>query len=213
MFKNAIILSGGLGYRMKPITEYVPKALVKVNNVFLIDHVINFLNSNHIENIYITYGYKGEMLVEELENRVSGFINTKNKDNSYFLFNSIIKYIDEPIIISPCDVIIDLNLKKVYDEYVELGSPPACIIPIDIKLEADKILHSNNIVDKISRECESSLFASGIQILNPKKINDIILSSDNFYNVWNSLINLKSLYVVKTMPTKWKVFDKLTDLI
>jgi NDP-sugar pyrophosphorylase family protein len=81
MFKNAIILSGGLGSRMKPITEYVPKALVKVNNVFLIDHVINFLNSTNIENIYVTYGYKGDILVKELENKVSGFINTKNKDN------------------------------------------------------------------------------------------------------------------------------------
>ena len=41
--KTAILLSAGLGNRMKPITNFIPKPLVKVNGKALIETVINSL--------------------------------------------------------------------------------------------------------------------------------------------------------------------------
>ena len=55
--KTAILLSAGLGSRMRPITNSIPKPLVKVNNKALIETVIDSLIYYGVENIYIVTGY------------------------------------------------------------------------------------------------------------------------------------------------------------
>lgn len=212
MFKDAVIIAGGMGSRMLPLTEYVPKPLVKVNDVPLIQYVINFLTANNIDNINVTYGYKGNMLVSEVADKVQSLINTTGKDNSYFLFNTNIKWIDRPVIICPCDMIVQIDLEEVYKEYVNLGEPVACIVPVKTELDADSILANNNLITNISRNIKSGLYASGIQILNPHKINKLIAPLDNFYQVWQALIEKKLLYVMNTTPFSWKIFDRVEDL-
>jgi MurNAc alpha-1-phosphate uridylyltransferase len=212
MFKHAVIIAGGYGSRMRPLTDYVPKPLVKVNDVPLIQYVINFLRDNNVDNITVSYGYKGEMVLEEVKHKVESFINTTGKDNSYFLFNSIVKYIDEPIIICPCDMIVRLDLEEVYKEYVKLDQPIACIIPVKTELDADCVISGNNKVLGITREVQLGTYASGIQILNPYRINKLIPPFENFYDVWKALIEKELLYVTDIMPTEWKIFDRLTDL-
>jgi NDP-sugar pyrophosphorylase family protein len=212
MFKKAVIIAGGLGSRMRPLTDYVPKPLVKVNDVPLINYVLNFLESNNICDICVTYGYKSNLLTNHIGNKISSLLNTIGKDNSYFLFNSLIKYVDEPIIVCPCDMIVKLDLNDLYNEYIALNSPAACIVPIETDLDADSIISENNRILSISRGSKSKKYASGIQILNPKMINDSIQPFDNFYNVWNALIEKNMLYTTNLMPSEWKIFDKLNDL-
>lgn len=212
MFKNAVILAGGAGSRMMPLTDYVPKPLIKVNGIPLLNYVINFLNDNNIEDITVTYGYKSEIVVSYAHSKVSGFINTYGKDNAYFLFNSNIKYINEPIIICPCDMIIKLDLEQVYKDYIDLNKPPACIIPAVTSLDADSISADGNLIKGISRGNISDKYCTGVQIINPYVINQILPPLTNFYDVWNYLINKGLLYMTNVMPSEWKVFDKIKDL-
>ena len=212
MFKHVVILSGGQGTRMLPITEYVPKALVRINSKNLIDNPIDFFKSNDIENIHITYGYKSDILLNYVHKKIKSLINTINQDNSYFLFNTIIKYINDPVIICPCDIDFDINLNELYKEYIKLKSPAACIIPIENKLDADNIEHDNFKICKINKNIKTNLSASGIQIINPFTINQLINPCENFYEVWNQLIEKKQLILMETKPTRWKCFDKISDL-
>lgn len=66
--KRAIIMAAGIGKRMQPITLEVPKPLVEVNGVRMIDTVIDGLHENGIYEIYIVIGYlkeKFECLLEK----------------------------------------------------------------------------------------------------------------------------------------------------
>lgn len=211
-FHHAIIIAGGLGSRMRPLTDYVPKPLIKVNDVPLVNYVINFLRHNNVENISVTYGYKGKMLLDQIHEYVNGFINTSGKDNSYFLFNTWAKYINEPVIVCPCDMIVQLDLEHVYKEYKSLDFPAACIVPVKTELDADSIVCEGSLIKSISREVKTGLYASGIQILNPAKINKEIPPFTNFYGVWKALIDKNMLYVTNTMPQEWKIFDSMKDL-
>lgn len=55
--KRAIIMAAGEGKRLRPITLYSPKPLIKVNGVRIIDTIIEGLYKNNITEIYVVVGY------------------------------------------------------------------------------------------------------------------------------------------------------------
>lgn len=55
--KNAIIMAAGLGTRMRPLTNKIPKPLVKVNGRRMIETIIQGLDKNGITDITIVTGY------------------------------------------------------------------------------------------------------------------------------------------------------------
>lgn len=66
---HAIILAGGLGKRLRPITDYVPKSLVPIDNVPIIEWQIRYLKKSGIRDITVCAGYKAE--------QIGGFLRAK----------------------------------------------------------------------------------------------------------------------------------------
>lgn len=58
--KRAIIMAAGTGKRMRPVTFEIPKPLVSVNGVRMIDTIIHGLHANGIQEIYVVTGYLKE---------------------------------------------------------------------------------------------------------------------------------------------------------
>lgn len=56
--KRAIIMAAGIGKRMQPVTLKIPKPMVRVNGVRMIDTVIQGLHANGIREIYVVVGYQ-----------------------------------------------------------------------------------------------------------------------------------------------------------
>ena len=56
----AVLMAAGLGTRMKPLTDTIPKPLVKVNGIPMIETVINGLKERGIDEISVVTGYLGE---------------------------------------------------------------------------------------------------------------------------------------------------------
>lgn len=68
--KQAVILAAGLGKRMSPLTAGIPKPLIRINGVRMIDTAICGLQANGITRIYIVVGWRKEqftVLTEEYD--------------------------------------------------------------------------------------------------------------------------------------------------
>lgn len=66
---QAIILAGGLGSRLKPITDYVPKPLIPINNIPLIEYQIRQLRKFKINQFVICTGYKTDQIQNYLKHK------------------------------------------------------------------------------------------------------------------------------------------------
>ena len=210
---HAFIMAAGRGTRLRPLTKKIPKGLIKFKQTSLIANGIKKLKK-FIDFIHISVGYKGPILAKHLiEEKVSSIINTDKKGNSWWIFNSIFKSFDSPLYVLTCDNVTNIDFKKIEKDYYKKGQPICMIIPIKpIKgLAGDYIFRKKNIIQGLSRKVKSDIYCTGIQVLNPKKINDKIKSTDDFNILWKRLIKIKQLYVSDVMPKKWYTVDNVDN--
>lgn len=65
---SVAILAGGLATRLRPVTETVPKALLKINNEPFINHQLRLLSQHGIRHAVLCVGYLGEMIKDHVGN-------------------------------------------------------------------------------------------------------------------------------------------------
>ena len=212
---HAVVMAAGRGLRMRPLTDSMPKAMAPLGESTLISEGIKKLKKE-ISNVHITVGYKGAMLASHvIEKDVSTVINTEGKGNAWWLYNSLVSNIDSPIFVLTCDNIIKINFTSYAEEYSHIGAPACMIIPANPVegIEGDFIFQDgNNFIKSLSRHDRSEIMSSGVQIINPAKINKITKSTQDFNNLWQQLIDLKEIKCSKKVLDSWYSVDDLAQL-
>ena len=67
--RSAMVLAAGLGTRLRPVTDTIPKPLVEINGRALIDHALDRLTSAGIERVIVNVHYKARMRAAHLARR------------------------------------------------------------------------------------------------------------------------------------------------
>ncbi|MBS3157656.1 nucleotidyltransferase family protein [Candidatus Woesearchaeota archaeon] len=124
--KKAIILAGGLGTRLRPLTLTVPKPLIPINeSKVLVDLVIDILKKNNVKEVYLSISYlknkfedyfkhkkelgvKIHYLHEETPMGTAGPLLILKKENRQ-------KELNETFIMVNGDNLFNLDFKKMYE--------------------------------------------------------------------------------------------------
>lgn len=114
---KAIILAAGLGSRLRPITDNIPKCMVPVNGQPIINKQISNLldNSFREDEIIVVGGYKAEVLEEYLITHFPTVKLIKNvrysvTNNMYSLYLALKEIGDESFLLMNADVFYDSNV-------------------------------------------------------------------------------------------------------
>lgn len=67
--KKAMVLAAGLGQRMRPLTDKMPKPLVQVQGEAMLDTILDRLQAHGIEEVVVNTHYLGEMIEAHLKDR------------------------------------------------------------------------------------------------------------------------------------------------
>jgi N-acetyl-alpha-D-muramate 1-phosphate uridylyltransferase len=67
--RSGMVLAAGLGRRLRPVTETIPKPLVEINGRTLLDHAIDRLALAGVERVVVNVHYKGAMVTAQLAHR------------------------------------------------------------------------------------------------------------------------------------------------
>ena len=206
---HAVIMAAGRGQRMMPATQYMPKAMVPYLESTLIARGIEKLRPA-IDHIHVTVGYKGAMLAAHLiEHQVTSIHNTEGRPNSWWLHNTLLSQLDEPVFVLTCDNVTDIDFAELADDYFALGAPPCLLVPVApvAGLEGDFIFHDNQVITRLTRDEPAPVYACGIQVLNPARISRATAPNGDFNAIWTELMARRELLVARVQPRRWYSVD------
>lgn len=134
--KQAFILAAGLGTRLKPLTDTMPKALVPVAGQPLLYHVIQRLKAAGFERIVINVHHFGEQIIDYLAANDDFDLDVRVSDERGLLLDTgggIRKAApffesDSPVFIHNVDILSDLDIDALYAAYEQAGDVDAALV-------------------------------------------------------------------------------------
>jgi NDP-sugar pyrophosphorylase family protein len=150
------------------------------------------------------------MLAEHvIQNDVSSVFNTVGQSNSWWVYNTLLRGLEEPVYVLTCDNVMELDFDLLEADYFNFGEPACMIVPVKpvVGLEGDYIFHRNNLVTEINRHKESEIYCSGVQIINPGRVNRLTTEGDDFYSLWTQLIVQQQVIASHVYPKRWFSVD------
>ena len=124
---KALIFAAGKGTRLKPFTDYHPKALARVNDVPLLERNIKYLQSYGINDFVINIFHFGEQIVEFLKEHDHFGANIEISDEKDQLLETrgglvfARRFLDdgEDFLILNADILTDLNITEFVEYHQE----------------------------------------------------------------------------------------------
>jgi mannose-1-phosphate guanylyltransferase/phosphomannomutase len=131
---KAVILCGGIGHRMKPITCRIPKPLILLNNKPTIDYIMEKIPKS-VNEVIVHVCYKSDLIIDYMENsdygsKISFIIDEENGlSGTGGAIKRARKYLNEPFFVLYSDIIssIDLLELRSFHQSKEALLTVACI--------------------------------------------------------------------------------------
>ena len=122
--KQAVILAGGEGTRLRPLTRNIPKPMAILNNRPFLEYLIELLRENGISEIVLLLGYLPEKIIQHFGDGSNYGINIKYSvgkitDQTGTRIKNAESILDDTFLLMYCDNYWPLNLKRLIEFYIE----------------------------------------------------------------------------------------------
>jgi len=148
LVRQAVILAGGIGTRLRPLTYKIPKPMIILNDKPFLEYLIDLLKENGIEEVILLLGYLPEKIKEYFGNGSNFGINIKySVGDVSFETGKRIKnaedLLDDNFLLMYCDNYWPLNLKNL----LEYHNNHSVLATVTIYTNKDKFTKSNMKID------------------------------------------------------------------
>ncbi len=123
MVKQVVLLAGGKGTRMRELTETIPKPMVDIGGMPVLEHLIKiFQNFSEFEFLLST-GYKTEIIEEYFKNHENvKVINTGLETNTGGRVYKLSEYLNEEFIVTYGDGLANVNISNLINFHNNHGN-------------------------------------------------------------------------------------------
>ena len=225
---TAIILCGGFGKRLNPITLKTPKPLIELKNITMLENCINTIIDLKIKKVLINIFHLGEQISnfikekkfpidieiikdgDKILNTGGGILNMMNcsQDENFLIFN--------PDTLWKKNYVSEIDKMESYYFQNNLDN---ILLVVNKRLSFDKKLKGDfNMIDNILKKDDDKNFIYiGCQILNKNLFRQYEVESFPINEIWNSLLIQEKLNGLESLNkfyhlTNLETFKKLEDL-
>ncbi len=202
---DAVLMAGGKGERLRPLTESTPKPLLKVGDKSIIDYNIDRLISYGVENISVTTNYLREQLEEHFQEERNGIKVKCVREPKYLGTIGSIKFIEtfcnDSILLMNSDLFTNIDYKEFYLHYLDNDADMSvAAVPYSVNIPYGIFELEGREIHGVKEKPTYNYYANaGIYLIKKELLKRI--PDNTFYNATDFIEDLiKSSFKVIRFP-------------
>ena len=210
---KALILAGGRGKRLRPLTDKIPKSLIPINKKPLIQYTIKYLKKFGINEIIICSGYKSKQIQNFLKKKknfgckIEYSVEKNPLGTAGAIKNAIKNLSDESFLVINGDIITNIDLKKILKK-------PNTIAANELKTKFGTMEIKNNKILKFNekKDVQNVWMNPGLYHLSTGILKILPRTGSLEAEIFPKLAKNKSLHTVKFKNVLWHSIDSFKDI-
>lgn len=202
--KQAMVFAAGLGTRLKPLTDSMPKALVRVGGEPLLWHIVMKLKGAGYERIVVNVHHFAQQIVDYLQQNNNLGIDIRISDETSGLLETgggIRKALslfepDSPILIHNVDILSNLDL----DELTRFDQAPDALLVVSRRQTKRYLLFDEESILDGWTNIETGEVKSPYKGVDPSAMKQLAFSG--IHVIWPRVFPL-----LETMPERFGIID------
>ena len=189
-----VIMCGGLGTRLRPLTETCPKPLLPLQDRPVLEHILENLIAQGFRKVYLAVNYLGEQIEDHFGNGASWdieieYIRESERMGTAGALGLMRERFKEPILVLNGDVMTRINYARFIEFHIERNFDLSVAInPHQIQVPFGVVQLAGDHVVKLDEKPTYSYFVNaGLYVLNPEMIR--LIPKSGCYNM-TELISL-----------------------
>ncbi len=187
---KAVLMAGGFGTRLRPLTMTIPKPMVPIVNVPIMEHVINLLKRYNLKDVVALLYFQPDIITDYFKDgsdfgvKIRYVLATADYGTAGAVKNAY-KYLDERFIVISSDVLTDFNLQEALDFHLSKSSLATILLTrVKVPLQYGIVItdKEGRIVRFLEKPSWGEVFSdtinTGIYILEPDVLDLIPYQSE-----------------------------------
>ena len=183
---TAVVMAGGMGQRLRPLTDEVPKPMLPVNGKPMLEHVIEQLRKSGIHRVHVTTHYKPECIVSHFGDGDKYGVQIHYVHEAQPLGTAgglqLLETPGEPLLVINGDILTRIDFAALFDFHNEHQA----VMTVAVREYSMKVPYGVIHLEGVSvrgieeKPCVSNFVNAGIYIINPSAIRYIPQSGRRF---------------------------------
>lgn len=192
-----VIMAGGKGTRLKPITNVIPKPLIPVGDKTILEEIMDQFEGIGSKKFYMSVNYKADMMeyyLSQLDHKYDIEFFMEDKPLGTIGSVALLKgKITTPFFVSNCDIVIDQDYRDVYDYHKENKNDITIVTAVkSIRIPYGVIeTGEDGLMTGLKEKPEQTyMINTGVYILNPELIDEI--PEGEFFHITHLMEKVKA---------------------
>lgn len=191
-----VIMAGGRGSRLKPLTNIIPKPLIPINDKTIIEDIMDRFVEHGCHQFYLSVNYKADMIryyfddLNNLEYDIDYFQEDKPLGTAGSL--SLLKgKINQTIFVSNCDILIDQDYSEILKYHRENKNDITVVAALKhYPIHYGTIESGNNgqLLELIEKPELTFKINSGMYLIEPHILDEI--PDEQFFHITELIVNV-----------------------
>ena len=176
---DAVMMAGGSGERLRPMTDSVPKPLLQVGGVPIIEYNLRALESNGIEKIFITINYLADVMKRYFDQRRGradiNCVEEPCKLGTIGSLSLIDTFGNDHVLVMNSDLLTEIDFEGLYDHHIEKDADiTVATVPYSVRVPFAIMKTSGDRVTGIEEKPTFNYFANaGVYLIRRRLIGEM----------------------------------------
>ncbi|AUS85406.1 alcohol dehydrogenase [Lysinibacillus sp. YS11] len=218
--KNKVVLMlGGLGTRLRPLTNDIPKPMLKIGNKPILENIIEGFKQYGYTNFIFSVNYRKEVIQNYFQNGEAfdvqiEYIEEEKRMGTAGALSLLKHRLKEPFFVMNGDLLTQINFEQLMDFHIEQQSiATMCVREYEFQIPYGVIeTLDTQLVSIKEKPLHRSFVNAGIYVLSPETLNYI--PSDEFYDMptlFEKLIDIEKKTSVFPIHEYWIDIGQIED--